>query len=37
MTIEHIVLLEKKDDATDEQTQAALAGIKSLKEKFQEC
>ena len=34
MTIEHIVLLEKKDDATDEQTQAALAGIKSLKEKI---
>ena len=34
MTIEHIVLLEKKDDATDEQTQAALAGIRSLKEKI---
>ena len=34
MTIEHIVLFEKKDDATDEQTQAALAGIKSLKEKI---
>ena len=34
MTIEHIVLLEKKDDATDEQTLAAVAGIKSLKEKI---
>tara|TARA_Y100000589_G_scaffold326719_1_gene367046 strand:- start:2238 stop:2528 length:291 start_codon:yes stop_codon:yes gene_type:complete len=34
MTIEHIVLLEKKDDATDEQTQAALAGIRRLKEKI---
>ena len=34
MTIEHIVLLEKKDDAKDEQTQAALAGIKGLKEKI---
>ena len=34
MTIEHIVLLEKKDDATDEQTQAALSGIRSLEEKI---
>ena len=34
MTVEHIVLLEKKDDATDEQTQAALAAIKSLREKI---
>ena len=34
MAIEHIVLLEKKDGATNEQTQAALAGIKSLKEKI---
>ena len=34
MAIEHIVLLEKKDDATEDQTQAALSGIKSLKEKI---
>ena len=34
MTIEHIVLLEKKDDATDDQTQAALAGIKKARRKF---
>ena len=32
MAIEHIVLLEKKDDATDDQTQAALVGIKSLED-----
>tara|TARA_B100000579_G_C22632144_1_gene757156 strand:- start:399 stop:689 length:291 start_codon:yes stop_codon:yes gene_type:complete len=34
MTIEHIVLLDKKKDATDDQIQAALNGVQSLKNKI---
>jgi len=34
MAIEHIVLLEKKDDATDDQVQAVIDGIKGLKGKI---
>ena len=31
MAVEHIVLIEKKDDATDEQVQALIEGLKAVK------